>query len=256
MTEVHFIYDGSFEGFLTCVFEAYQYKQTQVQFQRKQSVQQLLFAEGIHLDTDPIKADRVWKGLTKKLSRSGVRQIYFGFLSEMDGVEELLFDYIVKVFSTDTSIETNFSDPTVLKISKIVKQVGREKHRMEAFVRFKLTKDGWYFANIEPDFDVLPLIAKHFKDRYAAQRWIIYDIKRQYAISYDLNDVQFATMALNKDLDFTKTEGTFFAQEEMNFQELWKNYFDSSNIKSRKNLKLHTRHIPKRYWKYLSEKQP
>src|SRR5690606_36966899 len=139
--------------------EAYPYKQTQVQFQRADSVQQLLFAEGTPIDTESIKADRVWKGLTKKLSRSGVRQIYFGFLSEMDDVAELLFDYIVKVCSTDSSIETNFSDATVLKLSNIVKQVGREKHRMEAFLRFILTKDGWYFANIESDFDVLPLIA-------------------------------------------------------------------------------------------------
>jgi probable DNA metabolism protein len=256
MTGLNLIYDGSFEGFLTCVFEAYPYKQTQVQFQRADSVQQLLFAEGTPIDTESIKADRVWKGLTKKLSRSGVRQIYFGFLSEMDDVEELLFDYIVKVFSTDSSIETNFSDATVLKLSNIVKQVGREKHRMEAFLRFKLTKDGWYFANIEPDFDVLPLIAKHFKDRYADQRWMIYDIKRKYAIVYNLEDVEFVTMEFNKDLEFTKTDDAFFAKEELEFQELWKKYFNSSNIKSRKNIKLHTRHIPKRYWKYLSEKQP
>ena len=37
---------------------------------------------------------------------------------------------------------------------------------------------------------------------------------------------------------------------------MWKDYFDSTNIKERKNMKLHIRHVPKRYWKYLSEKQP
>src|SRR5690606_23050391 len=194
-------------------------------------------------------------GLSKKLSRQGVRDIYYAFLSEIEGIEVLLFDYILKVFSTDKHIETDFSDPTILKISKIVKQVGREKHRMEAFVRFKLTKDDWYFANIEPDFDVLPLIAKHFKERYADQRWMIYDIKRQYALCYNLDTVEFMTMEFNKALDFTKNDGAFFAKEELEFQELWKNYFNSSNIKSRKNLQLHMKHVPKRYWKYLSEKQ-
>lgn len=256
MNTSHYTYDGSFDGFLTCVFEAFQYKQKKVEFHKAGRVQHQMFGEEVFIVTDSVKAKRVWRGLSKKLSRNGVRQIYYAFLSEMDGVENLLFNYILKVFSTYKQIETDYSDPTVLKISKIVKQVGREKHRMEAFVRFKLTKDGWYFANIEPDFDVLPLIAKHFKDRYADQRWMIYDIKRHYAISYDLKEVQFATMELNNDLNFSKTEGTFFAQEEMDFQELWKNYFDSSNIKSRKNIKLHVRHVPKRYWKYLSEKQP
>jgi len=255
MTALHLIYDGSFDGFLTCVFEAYQYKQKNVEFQKENSVQHQMFTEGTSIITDTTKASRVWKGLSKKLSYHGVTQIYYAFQSEMEGVEALLFDFILKVFATDKNIETDFSDPTVLKISKIVKHVGREKHRMEAFVRFKLTKDDWYFANIEPDFDVLPLIAKHFKKRYADQRWMIYDIKRHYAICYNLDTVEFVTMEFNKDLNFTKNDGLFFAKEELEFQELWKNYFDSTNIKSRKNMKLHIKHVPKRYWKYLSEKQ-
>ena len=255
MNTLHLIYDGSFDGFLTCVFEAYQYKQTDVEFQKESHVQHRMFTEGTLIITDTAKATRVWKGLSKKMSSQGVTHIYYAFQSEMDGVEGLLFDFILKVFSSDKNIETDFSDPTVLKISKIVKHVGREKHRMEAFVRFKLTKDDWYFANIEPDFDVLPLIAKHFRKRYADQRWMIYDIKRHYAICYNLENVEFVTMEFDKDLNFTKNDELFFAKEELEFQELWKNYFDSTNIKSRKNMKLHIKHVPKRYWKYLSEKQ-
>jgi probable DNA metabolism protein len=255
MNTYNLIYDGTFDGYLTCVFEAYQYKQKHVVFQKANHMQQHLFHEETFINTDTIKANRVWKGLSKKLSKNGVRQIYYAFLSEMENIESLLFDYILKVFSTDNIIETDYSDPTVLKISKIVKQVGREKHRMEAFVRFKLTKDNWYFANIEPDFDVLPLIANHFKQRYADQCWVIYDIKRRYALCYDLNEVKFVTMELNENLNFSDTNNAIFAPEEMEFQALWKNYFDSSNIKSRKNLELHVRHVPKRYWKYLSEKQ-
>src|SRR5690606_4849122 len=120
------------------------YKQKQVEFQKEHSVQHHMFSDGTYVNTDATKSNRVWKGLSKKLSSHGVRDIYYAFLSEMDSIETLLFDYILKIFSTDKHIETDFSDPTILKISKIVKQVGREKHRMEAFVRFKLTKDDWY----------------------------------------------------------------------------------------------------------------
>jgi probable DNA metabolism protein len=45
-----------------------------------------------------------------------------------------------------------------------------------------------------------------------------------------------------------------FGEDESAYQYLWKNYFTSVNIVSRKNTKLHLRHIPKRYWKYLTEK--
>ncbi|HCV81945.1 MAG TPA: DNA metabolism protein, partial [Zunongwangia profunda] len=43
-------------------------------------------------------------------------------------------------------------------------------------------------------------------------------------------------------------------ENEISFQKLWKSYFESTNIKSRKNTKLHLQHVPKRYWKYLTEK--
>ena len=39
------------------------------------------------------------------------------------------------------------------------------------------------------------------------------------------------------------------------YQKLWHSYFQSINIEARKNTKLHLQHVPRRYWKYLTEKQ-
>src|SRR3546814_9831913 len=33
-------------------------------------------------------------------------------------------------------------------------------------------KDGLYFSTVAPDFNVLPLITKHFRDRYSDQNWL------------------------------------------------------------------------------------
>ncbi|WP_317040952.1 DUF4130 domain-containing protein [Salegentibacter flavus] len=41
-----------------------------------------------------------------------------------------------------------------------------------------------------------------------------------------------------------------------NFQQLWKNYFQSANIKPWANQKLPLQHVPETYWKYLSKKIP
>ena len=111
-------------------------------------------------------------------------------------------------------------------------------------------------TRLEPDFNVLPLIAKHFKLRYADQKWLIYDIKRKFGLYYNLESVEIIVMEFPTHFDFTKTSGDFFAEQELEFQDLWQNYFKSTNIASRKNMLLHVRHVPKRYWKYLSEKQP
>lgn len=253
--DILLVYDGTFDGFLTCVFEVYDLKINRVIIQKESNAQASLFGKNHEVHTDASKADRVWKGLRKKTSEAGRLRVYYGFLTEKKGVENLLLRYIQYVFKSNTPVDSDFSDPDVLALSQLAKSVGREKHRMEAFVRFRLTKDRLYFATIEPDFDVLPLISKHFRRRYADQKWVIYDLKRNYGLYYNMDKVEIINLSLPEGFDASKTSPDYFAVEEMEFQTLWKDYFDSTNINSRKNLKLHIRHVPKRYWKYLSEKE-
>lgn len=256
MQEKNIIYDGTFDGFLSAVFYTFEYKLKYVNIQNISVIQNGLFSEEVTIITDELKANRVWKGLMSKLSASGSNTIYYAFLSEKCGVENLLLDYIIYAFKSHLKINKDYSHSSVLKTTQIAKMVGREKHRMEAFVRFRLTKDFIYFSSIEPDFNVLPLLIKHFKNRYADQKWVIYDIKRQYGLFYDLKTVEIIDVEFPSHFDFTQTDSNYFTEQEFEFQKLWQDYFKSTNIESRKNMKLHTQHVPKRYWKYLSEKQP
>ena len=47
---------------------------------------------------------------------------------------------------------------------------------------------------------------------------------------------------------------TLLAEEEKQFQKMWKQYFQSICIQERRNDKVHQQHLPKRFWKYLLEK--
>ena len=124
---------------------------------------------------------------------------------------------------------------------------------MEAFIRFELLKDNVYFAKIDPDFDVLTLLIPHFKNRYQDQKWLIYDLRRKYGVYYDLETVTIVT--LDFDAILSKNIDNLYSDSEINYQKLWSEYFDHTNIKERKNMKLHVQHVPKRYWKYLTEKK-
>jgi len=256
MTDVVLKYDGSFKGFLTCVFNAYDLKLKVVEIVAEGEDQKQLFSETEDVITEESKAQRVLKGLKSKISTSTMTRIKWAFLSEAQGVEIQLFSMLQYIFSSKCKVDTDYTHPSVLYISNLAKQVGREKHRMEAFVRFRLTKDNIYFAIIEPDFNVLPIILPHFKSRYADQKWLIYDIKRKIGVHYDLNKTEYVTLDLPEDLGISGGNAEYFEPEEIYFQRLWKEYFDSTNIKSRVNMRLHVQHIPKRYWKYLSEKSP
>lgn len=247
-------YDSTFEGLLCSIFYVYEHKLDLVSIVKKKEHKPSFFDDSIEIISETNKARRVWTGLSKKISTRGKMKLYKAFLSENPLIEDKILYYLRRALSSKVNIENDFSDPQILHLEQIVKKVNREKHRMDAFVRFRLTQDGVYFATVEPDFDVLPLNADHFKNRYADQMWLIYDIKRSYGIYYDLLKVETVTLEISKDVNSKNNANTYFTYEELKFQELWANYFNSSNIASRKNMQLHIKHIPKRYWKYLSEK--
>jgi probable DNA metabolism protein len=247
------MYDGTFEGLLTSIFEIYDRKLIHTKLQKGKWHNGALFDGLVQVITDQIKARRVLRGLKEKLSADGVQRVYIAHLSEMDNIENSLIGYIRHVFDSDVNIEEDYGNKHVLRLSEIIQMVGRERHRMKAFIRFQKLGDGTFYAAIEPDFNVLPLLIKHFQDRYADQKWIIYDQKRKYGIYYDLQQVEYMEIDFSSVSNSKEPSGVYFEDEKL-YQHLWKNYFNSVNIASRKNIRLHLRHIPHRYWKHLTEK--
>ena len=250
------IYDGTFEGWLTAVFEVYEYKFSEVQITAKERFQANVFTKPHETFYNEDKAERVWKGLSAKLSSAALSQVYKAFLSEEKGMEDVLLQYAQYAFRKKQTIESDFSNTAVLTVAQTARKVHREKHRMEAFIRFQLTGDGLFYAVCQPDFNVMPLIEKHFKNRYADQRWLIYDSQRKYGIYYDLSAVETVQLSFNENTDNGKHIEIILDEKELLYQQLWQRYFNSVNIKARKNTRLHIQHMPKRYWKYLPEKQP
>jgi len=250
------IYNGSFENFLTSVFEVYEYKIQEPDIQKEGFSNASLFAAAHIVQEDKNKAERVLKVLQQKITPRAFRNMYKAFLSGLDGIENVLLRYIQYVIRSPNTVERNFGNADVLLVTQTAKKVDREKHRMEAFIRFQKTKDELYYAIVQPDFNVLPLIVSHFKERYADQRWLIYDVRRKYGLYYNMQAVEEVQINFSENINDKPALQTIYDEQEDLYQSLWQTYFASVNIKARKNMKLHIQHMPKRYWKYLIEKQP
>lgn len=248
------VYDGSFEGLLTAIFEVYEYKLQDVAIYKEQSAHSSLFGTIHKVYTNTEKSRRVLQKITQQLTRSSCTQFYKTFLSELPGIENTLLRYVQYVLDGKTGAENDYGHADVLMVQQTSRKVDREKHRMKAFVRFELTGDGLYYAVVQPDFDVLVLISKHFKESYADQRWMIYDAKRKYGIYYDLEKVSPVEVQFNDHTGNKTGDHFMYDEREKLYQTLWQQYFSSVNIKARRNMKLHIQHMPKRYWKYLTEK--
>jgi probable DNA metabolism protein len=250
------LYDGSFEGFLCAVFDVYYYKYSNPDIIRESRFNGNLFGDAHTVHLNEANRERIWTGLQKKLTREAQDAVYRTFLSEEAGIENTLLQYIQYVFSSPLFMENDFSNDAVLTVTQTAKKVWREKHRMEAFVRFQKTADDLYYSIIEPDYNVLPLLSTHFTRRYADQRWLIYDARRKQGIYFDKTEVADVQLDFSQETERGKNIAAVFDAKEEMYQELWQQYFKSVNIAARKNTKLHLQHMPKRYWKYLPEKMP
>ena len=253
-----FVYDKTFEGLLTAVFDAYSRRSFPDLLLAEGEPFPLFYDEAVTICTDDAKVDRVWKGLQKRLSAMALSVITVTWLSELPETDMLLFRYIRKAIDAPRTIELNFGDPDVLEVSKVWKKVTNERLRVIQFLRFQKAVDGTFFAAVKPVYNVLPLTLAHLKDRFADQKWLIYDMKRRYGFYYDLKTVEEVTFDDDSNASHLITgmlDESLMDKDEKLFQQLWKTYFKSITIKERLNPRKHKQDMPVRYWKYLTEKQ-
>jgi len=178
------IYDGTFDGFLTAVYKVFDEQLKDVEIVKPKHFQPTIFVDSEEVKTNSEKAKRVWSGLQAKVSKSTAYRLYTCFLSEIKGVENVLLRFILFAYCSESFSYTNHNNKDVLRVLQVSKMVFRERDRMEAIVKFQLTKDGIYFASIEPDFNVLPLLLKHIEKKYPERQWILFDKKRRVGVHY------------------------------------------------------------------------
>ena len=257
-----YTFDHTLDGLLTAVFDAYALHQMPESLSVEGDILPMFCNEVHQVRTAEDKARRVWAGLEKRLSREALRLITVAWLSEEKELSTPLFHYIYKVFLRKEgapSIERNFSDPNVLFVTNTGRRVMHEQLRMKQFIRFQKTKDGTYLGVVSPDHNVLPLIISHFRDRFGDQPWLIYDARRRYGFYYDRQQVVRITFedeeALPFDLDTGRLSSEVLSQDDQLFQDLWRTYFKAICIRERMNPRKQLSDMPRRYWKYMTEKQ-
>jgi probable DNA metabolism protein len=243
--------DGSFEGLLTAVFHAFASKQAPDAIASDNGGQRKLFDNCVRIRTDTNTADRVWKKLKRYLGVKHRQRLFHAHLSGHPMAEILIYQRIAGAIADHRALKSAADLSVSIQIDQLSQKVRREAHRMKGFIRFQQTKDGRYLALIAPRYDVLPLIRHHFESRHADQHWLIYDTARGYGIGYNREVIQ----EIRLDGADLSTVGQDADPHESLCQALWQRYYTAANIRSRNNPALHRRQLPRRYWRYLTEKQ-
>lgn len=240
----YFTYDGSFEGLLTLIHEAFYREETPDKIEKEKNFNQNLFSKKIYIETDPEKSDKVYNAIQNKISSQSLKNIYQAFLSEKKGIENYIFKYIKIGFKMGKKVDSHLIQNDIYKVKKISKKVGKEKHRLKGLLRFRKLKNNIFYAPVEPEYNSIVLLIPHFKKRLSHQNWIIHDKKRELAVLYNQKESVITELKdFKMELD----------SEEEFYQKLWKDFFDNIGIKNRKNPEVQRQYMPQKYWKYLVE---
>jgi probable DNA metabolism protein len=138
------------------------------------------------------------------------------------------------------------SHPQVLPVHRLARRVGHEAHRLKGFVRFREVGERFWYAAVEPDHDVLGLIAPHFAERFRDQHWVIHDLRRNKGIVHDADRRHWIEVEMER-----CSEPELSREEEM-FQTLWRRYFTETAIAFRHNPRLQWNKVPRRYRRHLT----
>lgn len=135
-------------------------------------------------------------------------------------------------------------DPHISQFFSMRKAVGRDKHKMEAFLRFRLVKDNniddeIFISWFEPEHLILPITASFFKKRFHNMHWSI--LTPDACLHWNKKTLKF-TQGVKKPHDINDE-----------LENLWQQYYMSIFNPARLKLKAMQSEMPKKYWINLPE---
>ncbi|OGK07667.1 MAG: hypothetical protein A2W80_09920 [Candidatus Riflebacteria bacterium GWC2_50_8] len=242
-------YDGSFYGLISVLAPYLKRQQLPDGIERDNSRQPLLFAAD---EDQSEKAVTVQQGnydpevfRLSGVSRETWQNAWHAFLSEAPGIELAIARYLLLALEKRGVVESHMTDERVQRIHRLAHKVVFERHRFMGLLRFRAIGVNLYYASINSDNFILPILAPFFVERFADQQWIIHDRKRELAAIYDMRAWTIIERAA-ADLPAA-------SPEEDATQGLWQCFFDSIAVRERLNLALQQKFIPKKYWQDLVE---
>ncbi len=235
-----YIIENDLSALYNAIFLSYEKKHFDIKVYNK-GAQLSLFDETFDITTNDSKAKRV-ETLLKKILKGNFNEIKLAFRSGNDDKNTVIFNYLREVINAKKDISENFSNKYVYAFYETLNKVKKEIHHLKGFIRFSKTKEGIYYAKFLPDNDVCDLVFPHFKNRYKNMPFILHDYRFDCLCAYNGNESKIIRQKISP----------LTVKDDIN--SLFKTYYDSVNVKERKNTRLMKNYLPKRYHVNMPEK--
>ena len=244
--DVVYLYDGSFEGFLCCVYESFAQHELPFAVWTPQRETATLYPVK-EIATDSAVARRVFASFGKKLGAETEYLVSRDFLSGQEDKELLLLRFLHLAFALGPGTVKREGHPVVAPLYAMKKSLDWEVDKFQGFVRFE-EHDGMLGAVIHPKNYILPLLRPHFCGRFPEEDFMIYDAVHQAVLLHEGHSTRLLELAAPLELPPPSAR-------EQQFQALWTQFYKTLEIKARHNEKGRMTHCPKRFWADMVELQ-
>lgn len=242
-TDVNYLYDGSFQGLLTCVFESFTRRELPERIESRPSDQMSLLDTHV-VETDREKAARVLNSIPEKIGPRALRLVYHAYLSCLADKERQILDFLRLGYQKGSQALSMLAYPCVLALCKAERALLQEADHYRGFVRFS-DYGGILVAIIRPKNSVLPKLKRHFCDRFSQERFLIWDKTHGLCLIHGQHRSEIFPC-----FDFRPPAPE---ERERYFRNLWRGFYNSTGITQRENLRCRMSHMPKRFWDQLPE---
>lgn len=244
MGEIVYCYDGSFAGFLCCIFDSYVHREVPADICAETETVPPLFASRA-VETDLAHAERVYRKVVK-CDPYAANLLQKGFLTCMPRREDSLYRMVAKLLRDGPAFLRNQADETLYPVLKAVRHLNGEAHLLKGFTRFS-DLGGVLGGEIAPKNRVLPLLRGHFAARYRGERFFLYDRTHREALFYAAGKSVICPL---EEFQMAPPD-----EREAEYRLLWKRFYDTIAIPERENPRCRQTHMPKRYWGVMTEFQ-
>ena len=240
-----YVYDGSFEGLLSIVFNCYINKNIPLKIVKKSNLEINFLEETEEQITNYEHSDRIFHGIIKNISYDTLYNSYYAFLSNTQNKEINIVKYLLKCLVIGPKIDTMLSIDFVFAVHSMRKKMLHEAHKFKGLLRFVQIKENLFYASIHPDNNITENLGHHFISRLPKENFIIHDKNRNIAFLYNTKEYKI--------IDNFSLPSFTISDEEKKYQELWSSFFKTIAIKERTNKRLQMQYMPKKYWQDLIE---
>lgn len=241
-----YIYDGTFEGLLTIVFDSYIGKTLPQKIVSENNYTENFLDKTTFINTDYEKSQRIFDGIVKNICKDALYNSYYAFLSNDRNKEINILKYLCDGFDIGPEINNKITISYVFKVINLKRKALSECHKLKGLLRFKEVRDNLCYASIHPDNNILEPLGKHFINRLSSMQFIIHDKNRDLCFVYNGKEYRIIN---SKNITIPS-----FSTDEIKYQELWKLFFNTIAIRERRNPRCQMQYMPKKYWKDLIEK--